>query len=44
MEQMVNEIIEAYIMVMGQEKWDNLTGEEQHTVIMTIANDLNNRI
>lgn len=36
----VNMICEAYISVYGQQKWDNLTAEEQHDVIMTIAKDL----
>ena len=42
--EIVNQIIEAYIKVMGKEKWNSLTAEEQHTVIMTIATDLYNRI
>lgn len=33
----VNAIIKSYIAVYGQQKWDSLTTEEQHTVIMTIA-------
>lgn len=42
--EIVNQIIEAYIKVMGEEKWNGLTADEQHTVIMTIATDLYNRI
>ena len=42
--QMVGWIIEAYIQVMGEEKWNSLTAEQQHEVIMTITKDLYNRI
>ena len=41
MEKMVNMIIEAYVAVMGIEKWNSLDAEEQRLVIMTAANDLN---
>lgn len=41
MERMVEMIIEAYISVMGEQKWNSLTAEQQHEVIMTIANNLN---
>mgnify|MGYP006874651306 CR=1 FL=1 len=40
---LVNTIIDAYIEVMGAEKWNSLTADEQHTVIMTIVKDLNER-
>ena len=42
--EIVNKIIEAYIEVMGKEKWNSLDAEEQRTVIMTIVKDLNNRL
>lgn len=38
--QMVNMICEAYIQVMGIEKWNSLTYEQKRTVVMTIAKDL----
>ena len=38
--QIVDMICTAYITVYGQEKWNSLTVEEQHDVIMTIASDL----
>ena len=34
-------IAEAYITVMGLEKWNSLNDQEKHDVIMTIARDLN---
>lgn len=43
MTKLVNTIIDAYIEVMGTEKWNSLTADEQHTVIMTIVKDLNSR-
>lgn len=44
MEKTVNMMIEAYVRVMGIEKWNSLTGEQQRTVIMTMANELNKAI
>lgn len=44
MTKLVNTIIDAYIEVMGIEKWNSLTADEQHTVIMTIVKDLNSRL
>lgn len=44
MEKMVQMIIEAYVTVMGAEKWNSLTADEQHTVIMTMAKDLDKAI
>lgn len=44
MEKTVNMMIEAYVKVMGIEKWNSLTGEQQRTVIMTMANELNKAI
>ena len=35
----INTIIDAYINVMGIEKWNSLTGSQQHDVIMTIVKD-----
>lgn len=44
MEKTVNMMIEAYVNVMGAEKWNSLTGEQQRTVIMTMVNELNKAI
>lgn len=44
MEKTVNMMIEAYVRVMGIEKWNSLTGEQQRTVIMTMVNELNKAI
>ena len=41
---LVNMIVEAYIEVMGIAKWNSLSDLEQHDVIMTIVNDLNNAL
>jgi hypothetical protein len=38
-EELVRHIIEAYITVLGQEKWNSLTAQEQHDVIMTIIKE-----
>lgn len=38
---MVDAICEAYIQVMGIEKWNSLGEVGQHDVIMTIVKDLN---
>ena len=35
---------QGYISVLGQEKWDSLTLQEQHDAIMIILNDLNRMI
>lgn len=34
------QIIRAYISVLGREKWDSLTADEQHTVVMTVAKNM----
>lgn len=44
MKEIVNAVIEAYIKVMGAEKWNSLTADEQHTVIMTIVKDFSKAI
>ena len=44
MQKMVDMIIEAYITAMGTDKWNSLTGQEQHDAIMIIARDLNKAI
>ena len=41
---MIDMIIKSYITVMGEEKWNSLTDEQKHDVIMTIAKDALNRI
>ena len=33
---MIEMVIEAYVMVEGQEKWNSLSEQEQHDVIMGI--------
>lgn len=42
--EMIDMIKEAYIKVMGQEKWESLTDEQKHDAVMIIARDLNNAI
>lgn len=44
MEKTVNMMIEAYTKVMGIEKWNSLTSEQQRAVIMTMVNELNKAI
>ena len=44
MEKTISMIIEAYVSVMGVEKWNGLSGEEQRLVIVTIASDLSSAI
>ena len=41
MEKIINMCIEAYIKVYGLEKWNSLTEEQQHDVIMTLVRELN---
>ena len=36
----MNLIANAYIKVMGKEKWDSLTTQEQHDTIMILAKDM----
>lgn len=36
----VDAIINAYIETYGKEKWNSLTSEEQHDVIMILAKDM----
>lgn len=40
--EMVELIREAYIRVMGVDKWDSLTDEQKHDAVMTIAKDVLN--
>lgn len=44
MEKIVNMAIEAYTKVMGAEKWNSLSGEEQRVVIMTMVRELDKAI
>lgn len=37
---MVKKIENAYITVMGQEKWDSLTEQQRHDVVMLITKDM----
>ena len=39
-DKMINMITEAYIKVMGVDKWNSLTDDEKHDVVMIIAKDL----
>lgn len=39
MDKIISMTIEAYTKVMGVEKWNSLSGEEQRAVIMTIVKD-----
>jgi hypothetical protein len=43
-ERMIEMIKEAYIKVMGREKWDSLTDKEKHDAIMILAKDLDKAI
>ena len=36
---LVNMMIEAYIKVMGEAKWNSLTEKEQHDAIMEMISD-----
>lgn len=38
-QKLINSIVEAYIKVMGQSKWDSLNDQQKHDVIMTIVKD-----
>jgi hypothetical protein len=44
MEKIVNMMIKAYIEVMGADKWNSLTAEEQHDVIMLMVKDSMNAL
>lgn len=39
-QKIIESIIKSYISVYGESKWNGLTAEEQHEVIMTIVKDL----
>lgn len=41
--EMVEVIREAYIRVMGVDKWESLTDEQKHDAIMIIAKDALNK-
>lgn len=38
-EKMVDQIKEAYIKVMGLEKWNSLTDQQKHDAVMIIVRD-----
>lgn len=42
--EMVNMIREAYITAMGIEKWNSMSGQEQHDAVMFITRDLLRRL
>lgn len=39
-EKMIRMIVNAYVSVYGAEKWNGLTGDQQHDAVMQIARDL----
>ena len=39
-DKMIDMIAEAYIKVMGIEKWNSLSDNEKHEAVMTMARDL----
>ena len=41
---LINTICKAYITVMGIEKWNSLTIDEQHDAIMALASGLNSAL
>ena len=41
---LVNMVIDAYVKVMGTEKWNTLSAEQQYDVIMTILKDLDKAV
>lgn len=43
-DKMIDMIRDAYISVMGIEKWESLTDREKHDVIMIIAKDFSNAL
>ena len=43
-DKMIDMIVKSYITVMGEEKWDSLSDEQKHDVVMVIAKDALNRI
>lgn len=36
----VNAIVESYVKVMGADKWNSLTENQQHDVIMILVKDM----
>ena len=38
--QIVEAIVEAYTSVYGAEKWEALTAQEQHDVVMVLVKDM----
>jgi len=44
MENIINMIKESYINVMGQEKWNSLTDQEKHDVVMILVKDMLNAL
>lgn len=44
MDRIVNMMIEAYTKVMGLEKWNRLSAEEQRAVIMAMVKELDKAI
>lgn len=36
----VNAIVKSYVKVMGADKWNSLTLEQQHDVIMILVKDM----
>lgn len=44
MDRIVRMAIDAYVKVMGIEKWDSMSAEEQHAAIMAMIKDTNKAI
>lgn len=40
----IDMIVKSYVTIMGEEKWNSLSDEQKHDVVMTIATDALNRI
>ncbi len=43
-EKMADMIREAYVKVMGVEKWNSLSDQQKRDVVMIIAKDMNSRL
>lgn len=41
---MIDMIVKSYVTIMGEEKWNSLSDEQKHDVVMTIATDALNRM
>ena len=39
-QKIINSIVEAYVKVMGQSKWNSLSDQQKHDAIMAIVKDM----